>query len=436
VSEDGRLLRLYREQGSEAAFARLAARHLDFVYATCLRETNNAAVAEEAAQVVFLLLAKKAPPLRPDQSLSGWLFQTARFAARNARRRGERRKAWEEQAMAEMPSIGREGDALWDRIAPAVNDALAALGAKDREAVLLRFAEGLSFPELGTALGTSEDAARMRLNRAVDRLRRFFAKEGVTLSVAALTGLLADRITQAASVQLAEAMSQTLPKFAAGSQVHLLYKGALKTMQMMKLKVAALLCGAGLVIAVTGFGIVKTTALPVTVRVANTKAIKPMPLTKGTKQTQMNTSATIVQDYLDACNSKNFGKAYQLLAPATQQVIPLSLFQQVKQLPTDPTADGMTPTLTATSALFIDAPHSLGYYYKVLGPSPDDPSVVLVQAQSPATALKGILHLKIATTSIESAHAPLIDMIKSMQASDPDGVKKASQWAADKRRAE
>ena len=71
---------------------------------------------------------------------------------------------------------GQDENALWDRIGPGLNDALAALGAKDREAVLLRFAEGLSFPELGTALGTSEDAARMRLNRATDRLRRFFAK--------------------------------------------------------------------------------------------------------------------------------------------------------------------------------------------------------------------------------------------------------------------
>ena len=203
VSEDGRLLQQYREQGSEAAFARLAARHLNFVYATCLRETNNTALAEEAAQVVFLLLARKAPSVRPGQSLSGWLFQTARFAARNARRREERRKAWEERAVEQMPWAGQEADALWDRLGPAVNDALAALGAKDREAILLRFADGLSFPELGAALGMSEDAARMRLNRAIDRLRRFFAKQGVTVSVSVRMGLFAGRIVQAAPSETA-----------------------------------------------------------------------------------------------------------------------------------------------------------------------------------------------------------------------------------------
>ena len=198
MSEDERLLRQYREQGSQAAFARLAARHLGFVYATCLRETQDAALAEESAQVVFLLLARKAPALRPDQSLSGWLFQTARFAARNAHRREARRKAWEEKAVEQAPSSGQVENALWDRISPAVNDALASLGAKDREAILLRFADGLSFPELGVALGTSEDAARMRLNRALDRLRRFIAKAGVPLSGVALAGLLADHTSQAA----------------------------------------------------------------------------------------------------------------------------------------------------------------------------------------------------------------------------------------------
>ena len=98
---------------------------------------------------------------------------------------------------------GPDENAIWDRIGPGLNNALAALGATDREAVLLRFAGGLSFPELGTALGTSEDAARMRLNRAVDHLRQFFAKQGVTITAVILAGLLADRTTQAAPAQQA-----------------------------------------------------------------------------------------------------------------------------------------------------------------------------------------------------------------------------------------
>ena len=71
MSEDGRLLRQYREQGSQAAFARLAARHLGLVYATCLRETGDAAQAEDAAQVVFLLLARRPPCAPSSRCLSG-----------------------------------------------------------------------------------------------------------------------------------------------------------------------------------------------------------------------------------------------------------------------------------------------------------------------------------------------------------------------------
>jgi len=242
VSEDGRLLQQYREHGSEAAFARLAARHLNFVYATCLRETGDAALAEDASQVVFLLLARKAPPLRPDQSLSGWLFQTARFAARNARRREARHRAWEERAVEQMRLPGQEEDALWERIGPAVNDALASLGVKDREAVLLRFADGLSFPELGAALGTSEDAARMRLNRALNRLRRFFAKQGVTLTGAVLAGLLAGRTTQAAPANCVAAVARIAGGGGAAlvsPNVHLQLQGALKAMTVSKLKLAA-----------------------------------------------------------------------------------------------------------------------------------------------------------------------------------------------------
>jgi len=239
LSEDRRLLRQYREQGSQAAFARLAARHLNFVYATCLRETGDAAQAEDAAQVVFLLLARKAPALRPEQSLSGWLFQTARFTARNARRREARRRAWEERAVEQTPPPGLEENALWDRLGPAVNDALAALGAKDRQAVLLRFADGLSFPELGAALGTSEDAARMRLNRALGRLRRFFAKRGVTLSIAALAALLADRTVQAAPAACAATVAKIGGAVPTSPSIHLQLQGVQKAMTISKLKLAA-----------------------------------------------------------------------------------------------------------------------------------------------------------------------------------------------------
>ena len=246
---DRQLLQQYLREGSEAAFSQIVARHLKFVYTVCRRETGDAALAEDITQVVFLLLARKAPALRAETSLSGWLFQTARFASKNARRREAYRKMQEQKAKEQAASLGQDENPLWDQIEPHFNNALAALSAKDREAVLLRFADGLSFPELSTALGTSEDAARMRLNRAVSRLRQSFAGAGITVSDAVLAGFLAERSVQATP----PASAALITKISAGGatvspQVSFHLQGALKTMVISKLKLGAAL-GIGLALA-------------------------------------------------------------------------------------------------------------------------------------------------------------------------------------------
>ena len=243
MTEDTQLLRQYVQQGSQAAFSRLVARHLNFVYSTCLREVRDAALAEEVTQVVFLLLARKAPRLHADSPLSGWLFRTARFACQNVRRRETRHKLREQRVMADMRRTEPEENALWEQVSPVLNEALASLGAKDREAILLRFADGFSFPELSAALGTSEDAARMRLNRAVDRLRRFFAKEGVVLPAIVLTGLLASKTVQAAPALCMASVAQIAGSAnsanVVSAQVHSQLQGVLKAMTISKLKLAA-----------------------------------------------------------------------------------------------------------------------------------------------------------------------------------------------------
>jgi len=348
VSEDGRLLRQYREQGSQAAFARLAARHLGFVYATCLRETGDPALAEDAAQVVFLLLARKAPALRPEQSLSGWLFQTARFAAKNARRREARRKSWEERAVEQTPTPGQEENALWDRLGPAVNDALAALGAKDREAVLLRFADGLSFPELGVALGTSEDAARMRLNRALGRLRRFFAKQGVTLSVAALAALLADRIVQAAPAACAAAVARIGGGAPMSPNVHLQLQGVQKAMTISKLKLAA----------TVGAAAVLAGSLPfVTLAHARKGAAPPAPQKKRPQASADRSGSAVIEQAARATGSLRSLSAEvegdSIIPPARwAPLASLSLKRPAQALSESPGSYGQTSVANGASLWF------------------------------------------------------------------------------------
>lgn len=198
---DAALLRRFVREGRQAAFSQLVARYSRLVYSTCLRDTQNPAVAEDAAQAVFLLLARKAPALGGEGSLAGWLYQTARLVSRNAAQQ-ETRARLREQRLGQYVAVeGPEGDAgndLWDQLEPALHAALDALGRQEREAVLLRFYDDRSLKETGAALGLSEDAARMRVTRAVEKMRRHLVRAGVALPAAALAGLLTEKSVHAA----------------------------------------------------------------------------------------------------------------------------------------------------------------------------------------------------------------------------------------------
>ncbi|HZT43871.1 MAG TPA: sigma-70 family RNA polymerase sigma factor [Chthonomonadaceae bacterium] len=197
---DGWLLRRYVEQGSQGAFNTLVRRHLQFVYATCLREVRDPELAQDVTMAVFLVLSRKARTLRAGAVLTSWLFQTARLASRNALRKEQNRMRQERKLIlqaAEQYQTARAGSDLWDRIEPYVNGALAALRAPERDILLQRYLEGRSLKETGQALGLTEDAARMRISRALEKVRRHLAKAGIALSAAALGALLIENASKA-----------------------------------------------------------------------------------------------------------------------------------------------------------------------------------------------------------------------------------------------
>ena len=203
------LLQRFSAKGSEAAFAELVRRHLDFVYSVCRRKVGDPELAQDITQTVFLLLAAKSGSLKPGTVLSGWLFQTAHHACQNALRTEARRRHYERKAAEEMEhsvplaaGINSEGP-QWE---PVLDDALAQLSAADRNAVLLRYVEELSPEEIGVALGISAAAAQKRVSRALERLRRRFAHAGTALSVAALGLLLTEHLVQAAPVSASAAI--------------------------------------------------------------------------------------------------------------------------------------------------------------------------------------------------------------------------------------
>src|SRR3954470_9077942 len=213
---DQDLLREYAAMGAEAAFARLVERHVDLVYSAAFRQTSNHAMAQDVTQAVFTILARKAPSLRRETILAGWLFRAVRYAALDARKIDARRQAREQEAaqMQFTDSIDDTGGD-WEEFAPLLDEALAALAARDRHAILLRFFEKKSFGEIGETLGANENSARVRLVRAVEKLRGFFRRRGIAVSAATLSAALLTNAVQAAP----PALASTLVSRAAGANL-------------------------------------------------------------------------------------------------------------------------------------------------------------------------------------------------------------------------
>lgn len=258
MTPDWLLLRRYARENSQEAFAVLTERYLGLVYSVCLREVHDTEQAQDVTQAVFLLLARTAPSFRSRTALPSWLFRTARFASQNARTRELRRRKYEKKAAMEMHPQARTENAAWEDIEPTLNQSLAALGEAERDCILLRFFQGLTFAETGEALGLSEEAARKRVTRALEKMRRFFGKSGVVVPCTALALLLTTHTAEAAPMSCGPAIAHLTTNLLAGhasaavtaSHAYQLSEGLVKAMKIAKLKMisgsaALLLVGGG-----------------------------------------------------------------------------------------------------------------------------------------------------------------------------------------------
>ena len=218
---DIQLLSRYAKDSSEQAFGELVARHVNLVYSTALRIVGgDQHAACDVAQSVFTDLARKAVPLcnrvkdeaiaqqSNGQSLTGWLYTSTRFAAAKSVRADQIRRKHEQKACV-MNTLGaNEPDSPdWTELRPVIDEALGTLDGRDRDALLFRFFEGEDLRAVGIALGLSEDAARMRISRALDKLREVLVKRGVTTTAGALSVTLATHTVQAAPVGLTAAIT-------------------------------------------------------------------------------------------------------------------------------------------------------------------------------------------------------------------------------------
>lgn len=244
MDDHAELLRDYVATRSERAFAELVRRHIDLVHSAALRRVGgDPHRAAEVTQMVFIDLARKAATLARHPLLIGWLHQSTRWAANNLRRGEHRRLAHERAAAAEWPADNEAPAIDWAALRPTLDDALDELKDAEREAVLLRFFHHQSFADVGRQLGTGESGARMRVERALDKLHGILRRKGLVGGVAALGAMLTQNAVAAAPAELAATVTPVA--VAAGAAAAGATTGVAATILMSKLTMA--LIGAGVV---------------------------------------------------------------------------------------------------------------------------------------------------------------------------------------------
>jgi RNA polymerase sigma factor (sigma-70 family) len=216
-ASDEVLLQRYAN-GAPDALSPLVARYVNLVYSTALRQVRDPHLAEDITQEVFLTFFRKAARLRAGTVLPNWLFCTTRYLAANALKTRKRRQRHEQQrAIMAQDICSSDPAAASENSTALVDEALASLGRRDREAVLLKFIEGKSHRDVALAIGVTEEAARKRVARSVERMRDFFQLRGVALPAAGLTALLTIRSVEAAPPALAEAVGRMMARNVVGT---------------------------------------------------------------------------------------------------------------------------------------------------------------------------------------------------------------------------
>ena len=252
--DDWQLLNEYATRNSQEAFRTVVERHAGMVYHTALRQLGNPHAAEEVTQGVFVALAQKAGRLPRQTVLCGWLFRATHFAALNLKRSEARRRRYEQQAMSpDSASAPEETESVWQQISPCLNDALDHLSDSEGDVVMTRFFAGKSHREVAQALGISEDTAKKRVSRALEKLRGFFARRGLAVPSLVLVAAFSAHAAPAAPAGLVNSVTAAaLAHGAAGAGSALgLAKGILKFMAWMKAK-TAFAVGAGVLLAAAG----------------------------------------------------------------------------------------------------------------------------------------------------------------------------------------
>lgn len=245
---DGELLREFASTGQEAPFEEIVRRYNGLVFGVCRRVLGREHDAEDAAQAVFIALARKAGSLRNRPSIADWLYRAARDVSRVALRSASRRKKREQEVgMNRMRPADKT--AAWEKIEAPLDRELGALPEKYRVPLILHYLRHRTEEDIARELGRTRSAISVQLLRAREMLRSRLARQGMAISSGLLFALIAERAAEAAVpatfvASTAKAATLVAAGKAAGTglvsaQVSSWVEGGLKTMMIAKLKVAA-----------------------------------------------------------------------------------------------------------------------------------------------------------------------------------------------------
>lgn len=244
------LLREFASRNSEQAFAEVVRRHIDLVYSVAWRYTGNFGDAQDVTQAVFIILARKAGSLGAQTVLTGWFYETTRFTAMRLLRDQTRRRVREQEAsMQSQFSHEETSDDIWRQLAPHLEAAMSHLGERDRILLALRYYQNKTGAEAASLLGMQEEAARKRTNRALEKLRAFFSRRGISSSTAVIASTLSTYAVQPVPDGLAKGVTAVaLAKGTTASVSTLtLIKGGFKLMAWFNAKTAVAV-GLGIVL--------------------------------------------------------------------------------------------------------------------------------------------------------------------------------------------
>jgi RNA polymerase sigma factor (sigma-70 family) len=249
MRDDRELIADFAATRSPAAFEELVRRHVDWIYATARRQVGDSN-APDVTQAVFVVLAQKAAPAARQPALAPWLFGVLRFTCLRCRRDETRRQRHERAATEQRAMTTGGGDAAeHEQLLATLDQLVGKLRERDRRPVVMRFYQRSSFAEIGRALGVSEEAARKRVTRGVDRLRSMFAARGVSAAPGDAAQLFTLTI-------LAHAAPPAVATHAIGAAMtgttSILAKGAMAMMRIQQLQRAAMVLLAVTTVAAAG----------------------------------------------------------------------------------------------------------------------------------------------------------------------------------------